>query len=955
MSANIILYLAMFMLQSTVLIFIGLLIAKSFGRNRAAIRQIVYRCTFAAVLACPLISLCFPKFDGAAIAIYFPESETPITAIPNTALQTDVKPVIAETPETFSLFDLQEANTIAPIELQQPYAALPKQTVAATDSVESQTFSFRRATTAFLVFWSIGGLFFLARIVISRWRSFALLRHAVSVDDSLETRLQLITQRLRIRQRVRLLQNPFLSSPCLLGIRKPMLLLPDRIPENDREIDAILVHELAHLLRHDIAWLLAMRLACAVLFFQPLLLLLKRQMRQTSEEICDDEVLRFGVDSGAYAEQLLHVASNYVPGESLPDCVLSMASRKSRLRNRIERILDSSRIISVAVSRKTLVLTVAIAAMLTLITGSFSLEAGKNEPDNASELATKTPSESEIESVCRVVDSEGQPIPGAKVIVQLLPEKSTSRPIREEVLAEYRLTTDLQGFYRFIVTDEQAANPELQLHIAAAHPDYISTGFIFEKYQTFSDSYRLADNEQRTSITLNKSAKVTGTVLTPDGQPAASVLVYASSGEYSVPQTHTRTDSQGRFTIGTMPGKDRLLYVLPDDFAAISLVLKEDDADLGTMQLQNGVVLEGRAVDCEGKPVADVWLSLLLRDSLCVRRHGHDASCRAAVTDAEGCFRFRPVTPGDYVIETGLLMEYDRDDRELAPESAYVNLAFPEFWLGREVEKETLPPKNDSIPFAEMAITLTDQPVQQVEYRGMETVDIGIAVIGDIAKTYPSPTWIVSGIYEGFYWSEHLKAKKNDDNRLVLTVPAGLKNAYLMFPHETENRYYPLKYRFSQNETWSNNWYATLGNIEKDTKLSIEAQPYEPGMIRVAALNPDGKPLSRTSVLVQYMHVQFEDPKIITRNGDTIYTGIERRSPEVEFDVMDGQQVMWWYWPVLADVEFELSVGGYDEHQRRRFEPVKQTLTLKSGETREIIVPLKETTASNRESDTTSQ
>ena len=154
MSATLILNLAMFMVQSTVLIFAGLLIAKSFGCNRAALRQIVYRCTLAAVLACPLISLCFPKFGGAVIAVYFSESETVILAepetqvvtIPNTALQADVKPIIAETSETFSQLDVQEANVIAPIELQQTHAALPMQTIAETASVEpqTQTFSLRR-------------------------------------------------------------------------------------------------------------------------------------------------------------------------------------------------------------------------------------------------------------------------------------------------------------------------------------------------------------------------------------------------------------------------------------------------------------------------------------------------------------------------------------------------------------------------------------------------------------------------------------------------------------------------------------------------------------------------------------------------------------------------------------------------------------------------------------------
>ena len=42
MSTNIPLNLAMFLAQSTVLILAGLLIAQLLGRNRAALRQVVY-------------------------------------------------------------------------------------------------------------------------------------------------------------------------------------------------------------------------------------------------------------------------------------------------------------------------------------------------------------------------------------------------------------------------------------------------------------------------------------------------------------------------------------------------------------------------------------------------------------------------------------------------------------------------------------------------------------------------------------------------------------------------------------------------------------------------------------------------------------------------------------------------------------------------------------------------
>ncbi|MDR3182313.1 MAG: carboxypeptidase-like regulatory domain-containing protein [Planctomycetaceae bacterium] len=113
-----------------------------------------------------------------------------------------------------------------------------------------------------------------------------------------------------------------------------------------------------------------------------------------------------------------------------------------------------------------------------------------------------------------------------------------------------------------------------ELTITAAHPDYISLTFIHSSLSDFIKTYQLADNSDYTTITLYPSAKVTGTVLSPSGKPAAAVLVYASSlqdGGLNGVQTHTRTDKEGKFTIGAIPGQNRLLWILPNDAAPLSL------------------------------------------------------------------------------------------------------------------------------------------------------------------------------------------------------------------------------------------------------------------------------------------------------------------------------------------------------------------------------------------------
>ncbi len=106
------------------------------------------------------------------------------------------------------------------------------------------------------------------------------------------------------------LRTPFLSSPCLDGLRRPAILLPEDAEENLRET---FVHELAHLARRDGLWNLLRHIATAVFWVQPLLWLLSKRLEETAEEVCDDYVVEFGADRCRYAGHLLELAERRLP------------------------------------------------------------------------------------------------------------------------------------------------------------------------------------------------------------------------------------------------------------------------------------------------------------------------------------------------------------------------------------------------------------------------------------------------------------------------------------------------------------------------------------------------------------------------------------------------------------------------------------------------------------------
>jgi len=97
--------------------------------------------------------------------------------------------------------------------------------------------------------------------------------------------------------------------PLTYGARRPVVVLPaeaDRWPPE--RLRAVLLHEMAHVKRHDWALQMLSHLAGALYWFHPLVWVSTRRMRVESEAACDDLVLGAGVPAQDYARHLLDVA-----------------------------------------------------------------------------------------------------------------------------------------------------------------------------------------------------------------------------------------------------------------------------------------------------------------------------------------------------------------------------------------------------------------------------------------------------------------------------------------------------------------------------------------------------------------------------------------------------------------------------------------------------------------------
>ncbi len=145
---------------------------------------------------------------------------------------------------------------------------------------------------------------------------------------------------LNIRQRVKLLLHPDQTIPVVWGIFRPRLMLPVAAQVwSVEQLRSVVLHELAHIKRRDIPGQLLTQLACALHWFNPLVLLAAWRLHVERERACDDLVLASGVRASAYAEHLLNVAPRRSSSPWTQACGLAMA-RSSSLHGRLTAVLS---------------------------------------------------------------------------------------------------------------------------------------------------------------------------------------------------------------------------------------------------------------------------------------------------------------------------------------------------------------------------------------------------------------------------------------------------------------------------------------------------------------------------------------------------------------------------------------------------------------------------------------
>jgi uncharacterized protein (TIGR03435 family) len=164
-----------------------------------------------------------------------------------------------------------------------------------------------------------------------------------------------------ITPQIDLIVSSFALEPGILGIFRPVLLLPKGISDRltDAQLDAILAHELCHVRRRDNLAATVHMLVEALFWFHPLAWWIGTRLMDERERACDEEVLRVGNNPHVYAEGILKVCEFYL---ELPlACVAGVTG--SNLKERIEAIMSHHIALNLSLSKKLFLSAMAALAV----------------------------------------------------------------------------------------------------------------------------------------------------------------------------------------------------------------------------------------------------------------------------------------------------------------------------------------------------------------------------------------------------------------------------------------------------------------------------------------------------------------------------------------------------------------------------------------------------------------
>jgi beta-lactamase regulating signal transducer with metallopeptidase domain len=294
------------LIKTTAILTLAFLIAAAMRRASAASRHVVWMAALVAVVMVPVVAMWAPP-----LPIRLPSP----AAAPDVSVSQSAR--IAR--ETIAASVMPNSTT--PV---MPVSLTPTDPVRIISGI-----------------WTGGSALLLLFHAWGAFRARRMSRDATTVDDArILTRAADLAARLHVRRPVRVLTVSDNRMPVTWGAIRPALFLPAAASSwSDRRLDAVLIHELAHVARFDSVAQSIARAVVAAMWPNPLVWMAARRARLEREKACDDLVLSFGARPSSYATDLLALLRS-LGAPAAPHAGVGMA-RRTQIEQRLRSILSA--------------------------------------------------------------------------------------------------------------------------------------------------------------------------------------------------------------------------------------------------------------------------------------------------------------------------------------------------------------------------------------------------------------------------------------------------------------------------------------------------------------------------------------------------------------------------------------------------------------------------------------
>lgn len=191
------------------------------------------------------------------------------------------------------------------------------------------------------------------------------------VSDYWKERVEALSQTICLNKTIVLLESQLVKVPSVTGIFKPIILLPigmlSQLPQD--QVEAILLHELAHIRRKDYFVNLLQSFAEIVFFFNPGVLWVSSIIKEERENCCDDIAVSVTKCKTKFVHALVSFQEYNMKNNEL---IMGFGGKKNHLLNRAKRIINNDKKSLNAVEKTFLSIAVFAVVMVMLALGNPS-------------------------------------------------------------------------------------------------------------------------------------------------------------------------------------------------------------------------------------------------------------------------------------------------------------------------------------------------------------------------------------------------------------------------------------------------------------------------------------------------------------------------------------------------------------------------------------------------------